>query len=245
MPSTARALLRDVTRGAQWGRGLLAGCARGRCQRGSELGLERWPGSGACGRRRHRRQRVLSSRGRSRGRRCGWTGRSACELRKSPVAEYLTLGALRADRAVVAPQHRAPPKALTAGLGLPQAPAPLSPVFQTQDRSHKEVIIPKPSRLPAWACSKCPGSASALSCRHLSSQGLANTHCLLCKVSCSRSLFSLYIGHLIPEIQSTLVLCIFFSASGALLEILAAYGAKNLVLDLAGGFVLFYFPFGR
>lgn len=108
LPSTALALLIDVTRSAQWGRGLLAGCARGRCQRGSELGLERWPGSAVCGRRRHYRLRVLSSRSRSRGRRCGWTGRGVCELRKSPAVEHLTLGALQAGRAVISPQHRAP-----------------------------------------------------------------------------------------------------------------------------------------
>lgn len=108
LPRTAFALLSDVTRSAQWGRGLLAGCARGCCQRGSELGLERWPGCGACGRRRRHCQRVLSSRGRSRARRCGWTGRGACELRKSTVAEHLTLGALQAGRPVVAPHHRAP-----------------------------------------------------------------------------------------------------------------------------------------
>lgn len=147
LPSTALALLVDVTRSAQWGRGLLAGCARGRCQRGSELGLERWPGSAACGRRRHHRLRVLSSRGRSRGRRCGWAGRGVCELRKSPAVEHLTLGALRAGRAVVSPQHRAP-QGPGSRLEFTQAPAPLSPVFQTQDRSHRKVIIPNPSRLP-------------------------------------------------------------------------------------------------
>lgn len=68
---------------SQWKRGLLAGGAGGCCQRGSELGLERWPGFGARGRRRpYHHQQVGSSCGcsRSGGRSRGWSGGGACEL---------------------------------------------------------------------------------------------------------------------------------------------------------------------
>lgn len=151
-------------RGAQWAHGLLAGSARGLCQRGSELGLERWPGSGACGRRR---QRVQGSRGRSRDRRRGWTGRGACESRKSPVHSRRNTSrsgrfrlAERRSPLITAPHSRA----LAAGLGLPQAPTSPSPVSSNSGQKPQEGDYPE-SQPASWPApfSRRPGSVGVLS----------------------------------------------------------------------------------
>lgn len=55
--------------------------------------------------------------------------------RSTPHSEHFRL----AER--WSPLITAPPEAPTAGLGFPQGPALLSPVFQTQDRSHRKVIV--------------------------------------------------------------------------------------------------------
>lgn len=97
-----------------------------RCRRslpkGSELGLERWPGSGARGRRR-RHQRVGSRGGRSRsgGRSRGWSGGGACELpRVARAGTPRTLGGSSSGGlSRRRPPHRAP-RPRQQGWGLPR-----------------------------------------------------------------------------------------------------------------------------
>lgn len=101
-----------------------------RCRRslpkGSELGLERWPGSGARGRRRRRRrhQRVGSRGGRSRsgGRSRGCSGGGACELpRVARAGTPRTLGGSASGGLSRRRPSSPRPQAQTAGLGSPEA----------------------------------------------------------------------------------------------------------------------------
>lgn len=100
-----------------------------RCQRGSELGLERWPGSGPRGRRlrrrrlRRRHQRVRSScvRSRSGDRSRGCSGGGAFELPKVAGAGIPQTRRERFRWAEPLTPLLTCPQAQTPGLGSPQA----------------------------------------------------------------------------------------------------------------------------
>lgn len=149
------------------------------------------------------------------------------------------------------PSSLRPLQALAVGLGFLQAPAPLSPVSSNSVPKPREGDQPETQRA-SWPgrFSRRPGSVGALSCHHLFSYGLASSHCLLCKVSSPLLPFKNIFIFLLhwescPRDPKYLSFVYLFPASGALLEILAAYTTKTLVLDLVGCFCFVFLLTGN